>query len=78
MTIRVLNKDLDMRSSMSFQSPIDNVFVTQGIVGTMLNKGIQFMNMLGGNQILLSCDNYNGFVDFFTMELLCTYLLSTR
>ncbi len=63
--LRILNKDLDMRSSMSFQNTLTNVFVTQGIVGAMLNKSLHFINMLGGNSIALSCDNYNEFIDFY-------------
>jgi len=54
-----------MRSSISFQNILTNVIVTQGIVGAMVNKNINFINMLGGNSISVSCYNYNEFLDFY-------------
>jgi hypothetical protein len=58
-----LNKDLELRVHFTIHSSISNLLFTSGMVGIISNQNIIFLNLLGGNQILLQCLNNNNILD---------------
>lgn len=52
-----------MRASISLYRTVDNVFIFGGILGVINENNIMFLNMLGGNSIVLVCNAYNAILD---------------
>jgi hypothetical protein len=59
----VLNKDLDLRVHFTLQVSVNNLIFSSGMVGVVSHNNIIFMNLLGGNQVLLQCLNHNTILD---------------
>jgi hypothetical protein len=59
----VLNKDLDLRVHFSLHVTISNLIFSTGMIGIVSHNNIIFLNLLGGNQILLQCLNNNRIID---------------
>jgi hypothetical protein len=59
----VLNKDLDLRVHFSLHNTISNLIFSNGMIGVVSQNNLIFLNLLGGNQILLQCLNNNRILD---------------
>lgn len=60
---RVFTRELELRASFVFPNSINNIYVHQGILGVFVNKQLIFVNMLGGNQVVVSCYNYFSMIE---------------
>jgi hypothetical protein len=54
-TIYVISKDLEIKSIINLEKSIDNIFLTTGIIGIVSGNEAIFLNVLGGNAVLLQC-----------------------
>jgi hypothetical protein len=61
--IFVLNKDLEMKSSVVTKRMINNVFLKEGIMGLVSKNKVMFLNVLGGNAVLLQCNSFYNILD---------------
>jgi hypothetical protein len=61
--IFVLNKDLEMKSSVVTRRMINNISLKDGIMGVISKNKIMFLNVLGGNAVLLQCSSFYNIID---------------
>ena len=62
-SVYVLNKDLEMRSMVTLQKKLSGMYISNGILFVLSFNDITFLNMLGGNAVLLKCHNHDGIFD---------------
>ncbi len=48
-----------MRLSFTLSKTINTLFINDGILGVIYGKNIDFLNLLGGNSVLITCFGYN-------------------